>query len=576
MITKTFARFIVVLLICISTAGAVENLDRGVVALPMDEGKVYIGWRLLKDDPTDVAFNVYRSAKPTDEYQMISPLPINTSTNFVDKTATAGKTYFYRIAPVIGGKEGPASKPSHVVAAAVKREYVSLKLLGKADFLKCAIADLDGDGAYDYIIKQPGDNIDPHEKNWKRSKGAYQLEAYRSDGTFLWRHDMGWAIEAGTWYSPYVAFDCDGDGRAEVYTKYGEGDPRGPDGRVTTGPEFLARLNGMTGAVEKKTPWLSRNGYFFLFKYNLMSRNLLGIAYLDGKTPSIIMQRGTYHLIKIAAYDADLNRKWYWNSNMEIHLRWFHGQGSHGMIAADVDGDSRDEIVYGAAVLDDNGKGLWSLGKGHPDVCYCGDIDPARPGFEIFYGFETSKWKNGVCLADAKNGKILWGWDKPTKHVHEQGMCADILADRPGLECYAGEKDRSRHWLYDAKGNLISSAPINGLAPRAIRWDADPQQEVILKGDVLAEGMDREKTKVLSKIVGRPVLIADCLGDWREEVITSAKGELRIYSTTIPADSRRPCLMQDRLYRGYVANSSMGYWYPPLLGESSVSDAGGN
>ena len=32
-----------------------EKIDRGVVALTIDEGKVYVGWRLLKDDPEDDA-----------------------------------------------------------------------------------------------------------------------------------------------------------------------------------------------------------------------------------------------------------------------------------------------------------------------------------------------------------------------------------------------------------------------------------------------------------------------------------------------------------------------------------------
>jgi hypothetical protein len=35
-----------------------EHLDRGVVALPAGEGRIYVGWRLLKGDPNDIAFNV--------------------------------------------------------------------------------------------------------------------------------------------------------------------------------------------------------------------------------------------------------------------------------------------------------------------------------------------------------------------------------------------------------------------------------------------------------------------------------------------------------------------------------------
>ena len=45
------------------------------------------------------------------------------------------------------------------------------------------------------------------------------------------------------------------------------------------------------------------------------------------------------------------------------------------------------------------------------------------------------------------------------------------------------------------------------------------------------------------------------------------RGELRIYSTTIPAADRRTCLMQDPLYRSDVAHRTMGYtdrMYPML------------
>ena len=47
--------------------------------------------------------------------------------------------------------------------------------------------------------------------------------------------------------------------------------------------------------------------------------------------------------------------------------------------------------------------------------------------------------------------------------------------------------------------------------------------------------------------------IADCFGDWREEIITALDGELRIYTTTISSKTRRVCLKQDSLYRTDVA-----------------------
>jgi rhamnogalacturonan endolyase len=68
-------------------------------------------------------------------------------------------------------------------------------------------------------------------------------------------------------------------------------------------------------------------------------------------------------------------------------------------------------------------------------------------------------------------------------------------------------------------------------------------------------------------IQGEVIAVVDCLGDYREEVITSLKGELRIYSTTIPTKDRRVCLMQDHQYRMGVVAQTMGYYYPAQLGK---------
>lgn len=59
--------------------------------------------------------------------------------------------------------------------------------------------------------------------------------------------------------------------------------------------------------------------------------------------------------------------------------------------------------------------------------------------------------------------------------------------------------------------------------------------------------------------------VADILGDWREEIVTFTHGDLRIYSTTIPAKDRRVCLMQDPIYRHSVCFRTMGYTHVPQV-----------
>ena len=561
-------------LLCVALAASAaaaervrERLDRGLVAMPMAGGKVYLSWRLLDADPQEIAFDVYRRrAKAPAE--KINAEPIRTTTDVTDTTAAKGVEHTYYVMPLMPqGK----SKPSHEVAATpadAPKPYLSIKLDGGHTFQKVGIADLDGDRRLDVVIKQPSSNIDPWYKYWKRSPDTYKLEAYGGDGKFLWRYDMGWAIERGIWYSPYVVYDLDGDGKAEVAVKSGEGDPRDKEGKVQSGPEYLSLLDGLTGKPITRIDWPSRDDFAKQnHGYNYASRNQMGVAYLDGQRPSLIVERGTYNIIVVVAYDlrgGKLVERWRWDNRKLDRKYW--GQGAHWMHAADVDADGRDEVVIGSAVIDDDGKALWSTGLGHPDHFYLGDIDPERPGLEIYYGIERRQAKaNGMCLVDARTGKILWGHQGPTRHVHSNGMCSDIDARHPGAECFSTDTDEQKKpaWsrLRTAKGEVIGEDMTWGFGPRVAYWDADPQREILWKGRI----SDYGGTQHEPRIQGSLIAVVDLLGDWREEIIISAPGELRIYSTTIPAADRRVCLLQDPLYRMDVAVATMGYYQVPML-----------
>lgn len=169
-----------------------------------------------------------------------------------------------------------------------------------------------------------------------------------------------------------------------------------------------------------------------------------------------------------------------------------------------------------------------------------------------------------MCLVAAATGKILWGHEGFTRHVHSRGMCSDIDARHGGAECYSADTDAQKKpaWarLRTCKGKVISDDMTWGFGPLVVYWDADPQREVLHRGAVSDYGGKR-----LAKIAGRVVAIADVLGDWREEIITSLPGEMRIYTTTIPATHRRRCLMADAIYRIDVAHGAMGYYQSPML-----------
>ena len=540
-----------------------ENLDRGLVAMYINNSHVYIGWRLLDEDPMNIAFNIYRETLESAPVKL-NTVPINTTTDFIDQFPINESNYRYWIRPIVNGNELVPSKETKI-ANIIGEHFISIKLNGNYTFQKVGIADLNGDGSYDYVIKQPNVNIDPLEPyfdgNWRVSQDTYKIEAYLSNGTFLWQNDLGWDIEQGIWYSPYVVYDFDGNNKAEIAVKTGKGDHRDFTGRVQTGPEYLSIWDGMSGSEVTHINWPRRE----LQIYSWNSRNQLGVAYLDGCHPSIIVERGTYGIMKLEAInfnDNNLVKLWQWDSNQE-NFFMYYGQGAHFMHSADVDSDNYDEIVLGSCVIDENGKGLWSTGLSHPDHCYVGDIDPGHPGLEIYYGIEgvihpIPKYDYGICMVDAATGDVLWGIDEIAYHIHSQGLVSDIDPSHPGMECYSGEDAYPKMWLHSANGTLITNEETFdiGLRAKAVYWDADPQRELVHNDRIF--DFDTNITH-FEGIEGYQVAWADVLGDWREEIIVSIEGELRIYTTTIPAQDKRVCLMQDPIYRLDVAHLSMGY-----------------
>jgi rhamnogalacturonan endolyase len=543
-----------------------EKINRGMLAMPNKDAQVYLGWRLLKSDAKGTAFNVYRSIEGGNPIRL-NKKPVVATTDFIDKKPVTGRKSIYWVRPVINGKElEPSEKALLKPDAKDKPYYVSVKFQGDYRPQRIAVADLNGDGAYDFVIKQPSRGIDPAGR--PNTDGlTYKLEAYLNDGTFQWRKDLGPGIEPGIWYSPFVVYDFDGDGKAEVAVKTGPEDARESDGRVRKGPEWCSILEGMTGAELTRANWPPRDPR--LGDYNRTNRNQMGMAYLDGKTPCLLVARGTYKLMMVDAYqyhNNKLKRLWHWEGDDETPI--IRSQGAHGMHSADVDEDGRDEVILGSAVLDDNGTCLWSIGLGHPDKCYVTNVDPTRPGMEIFYAIEP--WHDdgkGVCLVDARTGKIIWSIGQRTYHVGD-GMVADIDPLNPGLECFATEdsKGGSRdRYMFSANGKRLGQREDVPGCRNWIFWDADLLRETFGRGRSISIVKYKGPT-LTSDIEGSIMMMADILGDWREELITILAGEIRIYTTTIPAKDRRVCLMQDPVYRAEVAHRSMGYEQSPMTG----------
>jgi hypothetical protein len=140
-------------------------------------------------------------------------------------------------------------------------------------------------------------------------------------------------------------------------------------------------------------------------------------------------------------------------------------------------------------------------------------------------------------------------------------LLADIDPQNPGLEFYIGEKQLPDRWMYSVRtGQLLSTADLGSLAPTPVYWNDGPIKLFVNRSQLV-----NYQGHSVGSLEGRVIAAADLVGDWREELITSVPGELRIHVSPVPAASRRVCLLQDRSYRVAVAMQGSGYFYPPVV-----------
>jgi hypothetical protein len=559
-----------------------ESLNRGLVSVRSGSGNL-VSWRWLASDQNDVGFNVYRGGTK------LTATPITNSTNYLDNGAAADASYTVRA--VVGGAEQAASAPSlrftggnfldvpiQPPAGGTTPDGVSYTYSAN----DASVGDVDGDGQYEIVLKwDPSNSKDNSQSGYT---GDVFVDAYRLNGTRMWRIDLGRNIRAGAHYTQFQVFDYDGDGRAEVAMKTADGtrsgtgqvvgnasaDFRNSSGYVLSGPEFLTMFNGQTGAAMQTANYDPPRGTVSSWgdSYgNRVDRFLAGTAYLDGSQPSLIVSRGYYTRTVIVAWDwrnGAFTERWKFDSN--ISGSQYTNEGNHNLSIADVDADGRDEIIFGAMAINDNGQPLWNTQMHHGDAIHVGDLNPSRAGLEVFKVDEDGA-KPSSYMADARTGQILWstapGGD------NGRGVSGDIWAGSPGAESWSASDTSLRNTSGQAIGREPSS--INFL----VWWDGDPVRE-LLDGTHIDKYGTSSDTRLLSAggvhsnngTKSTPSLSADLFGDWREEVIwpTTSNTALRIYATTVVTDRRINTLMQNRQYREAIAWQNTAYNQPPHPG----------
>lgn len=582
-----------------------DVLDRGLVAMKTDSG-VFCSWRINADEWYGTEYNIYRGSTKLNE----TPLKVS---NFTDPAGSLDATYTVRA--VVNGIESAACAPVKVW----EKNYTVIKPQHAPEITAGLVpndataADVDGDGELEIIMKYDNQSSDFQNGD----NGIFTVvECLEMDGTVKWWINFG--PNMGDFQNNEVniiAYDWDGDGRAEVVfraadgtvihqadgTTYTVGDAsinyRGtewPDGQwfMHWGKEYLVYADGLTCKpyecidypLKRVEDENNPNGLLSGSAYDALVNNEWGdgyghrsskyffaAPYLDGRKPSLFLARGIYTKHKMITYDIDpeshkLVERWRWN---DLGGAWY-GQGYHNMGIADVDWDGRDEIVYGSMVIDDNGFGLSTTGLGHGDAQHCGDFDPYTHGQEIFACNEDNPNNN---YRDATTSKIYYR----TVSGSDDGRAnmGNFIDEYPGAEGVSSHDD----------------ALIGGVSHKSIVGDSKSTVSitqnfrVFWDGDLCDESFDYQNGKNTAGVIykprqgliatlegsktnndtkGTPCYQGDILGDWREEyIMRDADNNIRIYSTDFPTEHRIYSLWYDMQYRNAMVWQMCGYNQPP-------------
>ena len=607
---------------------------------------VYVSWRSYErdfdgDHNLKTTFTVARNGQVIAEN--IS------STNLLDEGGKGGDTYTIT-----------ASSGDTTTTKAWNNQYLELSLFAPADDTMpdgstcnysandMSVGDLDGDGVLELIVKWYPSNAKDNSGSGYTGKtylDGYDIDYSTGAVRLLWRIDMGVNIRSGAHYTQFQVWDYDGDGMAEIAVKTADGttvyqstdgtaaglteighvgacssselpigtisaehDYRNSGGYVLDGPEYFTMFNGNDGSIIDTVDYTPERGSVSAWgdAYgNRVDRFLSATAYLDGETPFAVFARGYYTRTCLTAYylkdsngdgvgDA-LAEYWKFDSN-EAGTQ-YEAQGNHGIGVNDVDNDGKDEIVYGALVIDHDGTVKYSTGLGHGDAMHVSDWVTWNDGLEIMSVHEHSDATYQVEVRDAETGTILMGYF--TGKDTGRGVAGDIDPTAEGAEwwsiaspTYEGNDEPS--WdstdgeVYSSWSTLDNLIKLSNTTPASnatIFWDGDLLSEIqdhtfdepsyspigslISKWNYETEEQEKllYSTQILSNngTKGNMGLLADILGDWREEIITRCSGNannIRIYSTNIQTDYVVPCLLEDQAYREAVAWQNVGYNQP--------------
>lgn len=577
-----------------------DSLDRGLVAVKTSGG-VFVSWHIFGEEYYDTRYNLYRDGVRVNGAPM-------TLSNFTDKSGTSASVY--TVAAVVCGEEQAPCAPVRVwsdaylsipVQPLLSRDGQDVTSLYSLNDV--SMADVNGDGRVELIVKRPCSTA----ADLSNKTAFHVLDCYTLDGERLWWIDLGPNMLSGAdeqW--DCVGYDWDQDGKAEIILR-GQDNMilHHPDGTTTevgsmtvdtrwdgieytsSGTEYLFYLEGATARPYTQMAYPLPRGKDSDWGEGIVghrsTKHFFGAPCLDGRHASLFLARGIYTKEHMKAFDIDpashqLSLRWEWKSD-GLSSTWY-GQGYHNYGIADVDLDGRDEIVYGSMVIDDNGKGLSTTGLGHGDAQHCGDLDPYRPGLEIFCCNESSPAMN---YRNATTSKLYFR--AVTSSDDGRALCANFTNDYPG----SVGRSVSTGMVSCTADKIITELGGDAFLPWGdlnwrIWWDGDLCDEylespgtegygVVYKPGTGNRLLSATGTKMNNWTKNNPAAVGDILGDWREEVVLRSDDNryLRVYTTTERTSYPISTLWHDHQYRNAMVWQCLGYNQPPhasfFLGE---------